>query len=122
MILALFAVVGALIALAALYFLGRSDSDRSPHSSLGPISSVLLSGFAALTWFLVAAGWAAEDAENLTMPPDSLYVADILLGCAVLVYPALAFLPYNRRNALMIALFGAVVGYSVALARVLGAG
>lgn len=111
---------GAAFSLLALYLLGRNET-KDPHPALGPISSVLISGFAALTWFLVAAGWAASWGDH-PMPPRPLYKADVVLGLVVLLWPPLALLPFDRRNGFVVSLFGAVVGYSVALAWALGQG
>ncbi|MGW6918316.1 hypothetical protein ACWGB8_31560 [Kitasatospora sp. NPDC054939] len=85
-----------------------------PHPVLSSIGSGLLSGFTLLTGFLVATGWAAGSTG--VVPPDGLYAADLAAGAAVLLYPALAGLPFTARYATAVCFFGLLVGYTMALA------
>ncbi|MFE6745530.1 hypothetical protein ACFVGM_06710 [Kitasatospora purpeofusca] len=85
-----------------------------PHPVLSSIGSGLLSGFILLTGFLVATGWAARTTGIL--PPRGLYLADIAAGTAVLLYPALAGLPFTPRYTTAVTFFAALVGYTMCLA------
>lgn len=80
-----------------------------PHATLGAIGSGLLSGFTLLTGFLIATGWASHSTG--IGPPDGLYLADVAAGGAVLLYPALAGLPFTPRYVTAVCLFGLLVGY-----------
>ncbi|MER5638077.1 hypothetical protein ABT095_14095 [Kitasatospora sp. NPDC002227] len=86
----------------------------APHAALSTIGAGLLSGFVLLTGFLVATGWAAHTTK--VVPPTGLYAADAAAGCAVLLYPALAGLPFSPRHATAVACFGALVGYTLSMA------
>ncbi|MET8700529.1 hypothetical protein ABZW10_16895 [Kitasatospora sp. NPDC004723] len=85
-----------------------------PHPVLSSIGSGLLSGFILLTGFLVATGWAARTTG--TVPPRGLYLADLAAGTAVLLYPALASLPFTTRYTTAVVFFAALVGYTMSLA------
>ncbi|MDH6124747.1 hypothetical protein [Kitasatospora sp. GP82] len=112
------AVTVALGSLAAAQRLRPAPSpeaaDDSPHPALSSIGSGLLSGFVLLTGFLVATGWAAHSTN--VVPPTGLYVADGAAAIAVLLYPSLAALPFTARHATAVGFFGALVGYTLALA------
>ncbi|WP_441247579.1 hypothetical protein [Kitasatospora sp. McL0602] len=86
----------------------------APHAALSTIGAGLLSGFVLLTGFLVATGWAAHTTR--VVPPTGLYAADAAAGCAVLLYPALAGLPFNARHATAVAFFGCLIGYTMSMA------
>lgn len=115
------ALIGASLAVAALGLAHRlrpappegAQSD-GPHPALSTIGAGLLSGFVLLTGFLVATGWAGRTTHVL--PPRGLYVADVAAATAVLVYPALAGLPFTGRHAAAVGSFAALVGYTVAMA------
>ncbi|GAB7187022.1 hypothetical protein ATKI12_6853 [Kitasatospora sp. Ki12] len=115
------AVAAALLATGALAVAHRlrphSPEDEpppEPHATLASIGSGLLSGFTLLTGFLIATGWAARS-TGIT-PPGGLYAADLAAGGAVLLYPALAGLPFTPRYVTAVCLFGLLVGYTMALA------
>ncbi|WP_371483189.1 hypothetical protein [Kitasatospora sp. NBC_00315] len=115
------AVAAATMALAALTVAHRlrpalpeGEEADGPHPVLSTIGGGLLSGFVLLTGFLVATGWAAHTTN--VVPPVGLYAADLAAGCAVLAYPSLAGLPFTGRHATAVALFGALVGYTLSLA------
>ncbi|MFG3053214.1 hypothetical protein ACGFZP_19990 [Kitasatospora sp. NPDC048239] len=85
-----------------------------PHATLASIGSGLLSGFILLTSFLIATGWASHTTG--LVPPRGLYAADLAAGVAVLLYPALAGLPFSPRYITAVCFFAALVGYSMSLA------
>ncbi|GHH66225.1 hypothetical protein [Kitasatospora indigofera] len=115
---ALAAATVALISLAVAQrmrpALPEGEEADGPHPVLSTIGGGLLSGFVLLTGFLVATGWAAHSTQ--VVPPVGLYAADLAAGCAVLVYPSLAGLPFSARHATAVGLFGALVGYTLSLA------
>ncbi|MFI6447635.1 hypothetical protein [Kitasatospora sp. NPDC050543] len=94
--------------------LPEGEEAEGPHPALSTIGAGLLSGFVLLTGFLVATGWAAHTTN--VVPPIGLYAADVAAGSAVLLYPALAGLPFTARHATAVAFFGALVGYTLSLA------
>lgn len=119
------ALLGALAALAVAVgglavahrlrpALPEGEPAPEPHTVLSTIGSGLLSGFVLLTGFLVATGWAARTTHVL--PPVGLYAADVCAGAAVLLYPALAGLPFTGRHVTAVAFFGALVGYTLTAA------
>jgi sterol desaturase/sphingolipid hydroxylase (fatty acid hydroxylase superfamily) len=114
---ALLAILLALGSLALAARLHRAEPGREPqppHPVLSTIGAGLLSGFVLLTGFLVATGWAARITHN--DPPGGLYVAALLAGVAVLLYPALADLPFTWRHTTAVALLAAMVGGTFVLA------
>ncbi|MER7766976.1 hypothetical protein [Kitasatospora sp. NPDC096140] len=115
------AVTAAALATASLAVAHRlrprspeGEAPPEPHATLASIGSGLLSGFTLLTGFLIATGWAARS-TGIT-PPGGLYAADLAAGTAVLLYPALAGLPFTPRYVTAVCLFGLLVGYTTALA------
>ncbi|MGW4895105.1 hypothetical protein ACWEQL_22960 [Kitasatospora sp. NPDC004240] len=112
------AMLVAVLALAVAHrmrpALPEGEQPPEPHATLGAIGSGLLSGFTLLTGFLVATGWASHSTG--IVPPGGLYVADLAAGAAVLVYPALAGLPFTPRYVTAVCFFGLLVGYTMALA------
>lgn len=115
------AVAATVLAVASLAVAHRirpktpeGEPPPEPHATLSAIGSGLLSGFTLLTGFLIATGWAATSTG--VVPPDGLYAADLAAGAAVLLYPALAGLPFTPRYVTAVCLFGLLVGYTMALA------
>ncbi|MER5352454.1 hypothetical protein ABT093_19240 [Kitasatospora sp. NPDC002551] len=92
----------------------EGEQPPEPHPVLSSIGSGLLSGFILLTGFLVATGWAARTTG--VVPPRGLYLADIAAGTAVLLYPALAGLPFTARYTTAVVFFASLVGYTMSLA------
>ncbi|AUG75587.1 hypothetical protein CFP65_0631 [Kitasatospora sp. MMS16-BH015] len=114
-VLAISIAVGALAISQRLRpALAPDEEAPAPHAALSTIGAGLLSGFVLLTGFLVATGWAAHTTK--VVPPSGLYAADAAAGCAVLLYPALAGLPFTARHATAVACFGALVGYTLSMA------
>ncbi|WP_327674921.1 hypothetical protein [Kitasatospora sp. NBC_00458] len=112
------AVAVAVAALAVAHRLRPAvpagEDPPEPHPVLYSIGSGLLSGFLLITGFLVATGWAAHSTGVL--PPRGLYVADVAAGTAVLLFPALAGLPFTVRYTTAVCFFAALVGYTLSLA------
>ncbi|GAA1143278.1 hypothetical protein F4556_005838 [Kitasatospora gansuensis] len=110
----LIAVIGLAVAHRLRPALPKGEPEPEPHAVLLTIGSGLLSGFVLLTGFLVATGWAARSTN--IVPPLGLYAADICAAIAVLLYPALAGLPFTARHVTAVAFFGALVGYTLTAA------
>lgn len=108
------AVTGLAIAHRLRPALPEGEPAPEPHAVMLTVGSGLLSGFLLLTGFLVATGWAARSTHVL--PPLGLYAADVCAAIAVLLYPALAGLPFTVRHVTAVALFSALVGYTLTAA------
>ncbi|AUY52889.1 hypothetical protein [Streptomyces sp. CB01881] len=108
------AVTGLAIAHRLRPAVPEGEIPPEPHATLSSIGSGLLSGFILLTSFLIATGWASHTTG--LVPPRALYAADLAAGLAVLLYPALAGLPFTPRYVTAVCFFAALVGYTMSLA------